>query len=288
MMKVFSRFTVVVLVALLIVAIVFFFVWYALFVDVQKSHASNKLNIPSTYNCITNLCNSHLYWYGQQHGGTTQFNVSNPNLSASNADYYRYMSITNSTINIDSFFVGIEKFKGGNATYCKGYASNVLYYFRKWTRNLVQQSLTCDIVPSGDIGNVTIFKEGYFTQGGGGTFIQIQNASHNQPCYNGCFYDGADQIYQDINFDETMEDNTTGHEVWGVHWQYNQYQSITDSNWDYIQGPARGCTPDNGAGCPIEFGKVLMYWNVYPHDSTTGGQLYSCVYETGSICFIGG
>lgn len=116
--------------------------------------------------------------------------------------------------------------------------------------------------------------------------MQILDTAARSICYNRCFFSGQPNTYGRISLSEDIVNQWSGHNVWGISWGSNQYNTLSDGNWHYQFAPKPSDGP-SGNGCPAAYNPPQMYGNVYPSNSSSGGQLYSCDNDTGSSCQLG-
>lgn len=224
-------------------------------------------------------------WQGNTEGAATETAISNPGLSGTNADWNRHMKLLDSSG--DYMDMGFEKFNTPRgAYYCNNYNPGLYMYI--WPSG--NAGATCFSVPNGDInqyGFLTIWND---SSTGDTEFeaigFPVDFGCQPNPC--SVVEHGHFPLWNKIYLGEGIRNTFTGHNVWGVSWSYNQWLDSHDV-WHYQNRPAPGTCP-NDNGCVV-FGPgnpPQMYWKEYPANDSTGGILFSCDYNTGTICFLGG
>jgi hypothetical protein len=232
-----------------------------------------QAKLSTTINC-TGGCESYEEWSsGSNKGIGDTMTVSNPTINTTAGYWDRFLTDiqTSDGTELD---IGIEKQgSGGDGYFCSAYAGNELYYFFSYG----SQYKYCYLVPVTDVNNIAVFKIGYYVSGGGGMFFQIQGSSGNNGCYSGCFIPGLDTSFNTVFYIENINDNISSHEVWGIEWIQNKYD--TSNGWKYVH-----TNPDVVSVTP----PPQMYWHEYPTQDSTGGIMYSCVYNNNNnSCTIG-
>lgn len=254
---------------------------------------SAKTSRPNVRDCKSFNCFAHLEWIGDTHGDHTNVDISNPTMNESDDYWHRYDIMESTSFAYIQY--GIERDMSSSAAgLCASHGNN-LYFF-----STVQDSLGntypgapfCHIISqtSPAINNLLDIKAGFFTSGGGGMFVQFKSADgsiNKTDSFNESVDSHIDQTYANITRWESAHAIWSGELVWGVQWIDNQFQHPTLNTWIYQTSPQNNNGVCSGNGCPTVDNPTQMYWNVYPHDNSTGGQLYSCEYEGGLTCTLG-
>lgn len=107
-------------------------------------------------------------------------------------------------------------------------------------------------------------------------FVQTTGGGNGFPCANGCYIGNSPPAWYYIQGIEHVQANVSGHMVWGSNWNDNTYY--------HSDGTAHLQTVD-GSLNPVN-NPPQMFWHV-PPSQNPGGNLYSCVYETGTSCTYG-
>lgn len=230
-------------------------------------------------------CASSLTWGNgsfQYHGLSSYVTVSNPGIGS--GEYFRrfiYVSDKGS----NSAYLGMEKFGSSNLCYvCCGFGTGVLYYFYYLHASDGFVTSQCQVVPSGDINvDPNLFQINYDSAFGGSTDFFIADATGASMCEHRCTIEVNIFPLYYLTYAEEIQATWTGHKVWGSHWYSNQYINTADQH--LYQGQPSACPGQNG--CPSAHNPPQMYWYTYPGSSTTGGNLYSCDYDTGTTCQFG-
>ncbi len=254
-----KRFIVVVLLALLLVS----------GLSVLNRHAVNAASLAASGT-------SSLSWGGTVHGGRSTFTISNPSIGS--GEYYEREISSNNDVSGWTGYAGIENSKLS----CSG--SPGLFYFFYAYLDASHHTLKCYAVAGGDVNGQATFQVSYFTSNGGGMLFNLTGTPTGD---NHSWFDsGASQTFSSITMLETITSSGTGHVVWGSAWDDNQYQSNATGAWVYQPQPSSGQCPGH-SGCPTAQNPPQMYWQVYPGNSGTGGELWSCVYSSGTTCQFG-
>ena len=245
---------------------------------------------PATQNCsANNACVGDVVWGNSTNypivGAQSNMTISNPGFSLANSDWIRSLSIY-SAVNHGEIETGMEKVgSGNNHVNCSG--GNTLWFFiHVVTPTGLNEPTFCRVIPSGDINAQANFKISRNADSSYEIIVDYKN--HDSPCEgSGCSeYNIAASVYHYIKLHEDIYDTWTGvHKVWGSAWGYNMYQDPSTRNFYYqpqaCSGPSGGCPGGPGP-------QPIMYWNVWPQNSTHGGELYSCDYDqTGGYCIYG-
>ncbi len=201
---------------------------------------------PATTNCSA-TCQSYSYWDGQTYGGAVSFVVSQPGFYNSTAYFARYLRLGSGSPRL---FIGevVNKGTGGHQ---------------------------CFTLNSGDT-NQRVDIQAYYdnnTCGTGGQYVTINSVTnHFAKCV------GSTSNYNRMELHEEIQDNVSGHQVWGVYWVNSKYFA---SNGTYSY-QSRG-VDTNYANNPPQ-----MYWYIVPNSNNLGGEMHSCDYDGSYTCTIGG
>jgi len=249
----------------------------------KPTMSSNARARPAATDCINGNCDArstyqtkNAYWEGE----STDFEVSNPSFSSNGVSYFREIYMEGGVSALAE--VGIVKWKRAG---CGGTCSNntsLQYFFDVYNSNGIQLQAGCAIVPSSEYNKQVEFRMGFYLTNGPGMYFEVINGglASFSGCANPCFVKGAMTSYTLLGMQEDIVDDVSGHQVWGVYWQNNQFQSPLNGGnpWQYF----------GAASTPSAPNPVQMYWSTIPQGSANnGGTLSSCVYETGSTCTYG-
>jgi hypothetical protein len=235
-----------------------------------------------TANCSANAsCYGRVAWgNGNLYpiaGAQTNLTISNPNLSTSNGNWERKLAIYR-YVDAAEIETGIEKVgAGNNFVNCSG--SNTLWFYIHTVTSSGVNHTFCRVVPSGDINAQATFRISRNADGSYEVIVNFKN--HDSPCEGGgCSeYNISAPVYHYIKIEETIQDTFSNqHKVWGSAWGYNMYQDPSTRNFYYQ--PQANCNGQGSGGCPGGPGpQPIMYWHIWPQNSSTGGELYSCDYD---------
>ncbi len=229
----------------------------------------------ATTNCSAN-CESHQVWSGgSTYGFGSQTTVSSPGLHDTNAQWERRFVLSTSGGN-PQVEVGITKGRGTLGACGVG----LWYYSRAVGSDGSYHGGTCFPVPSADINAGSFFQINDYTSNGGGNLVQVFSAGGVSRLTQFFPYtDHLSSTYNTINYDEDITDHVTGHEVWGSLWTNNQW---VQSNGTFVYITVNGTLSTHSPTPP------QMYWFKTPNSSPSGGQLYSCEYDsTSNSCTLG-
>ncbi len=225
-------------------------------------------------------CYQDRYWpesSNHPYGGQVYTVVSSPNTTSGNDHWYRAFVEAQGNgqgglLSPPIVYVDIEN--GANAPCVVQHGAGT-YYNLVGINSAGTEYEKCQPVPSGDINQQVRLKIGDYVSNGGGNLINVDVAASNHH-YN--MYlpksDGFSLTFTTKDYEEYIDDPTiNSHLVWGVAW--------TGSCWIDSHG---NCNYDTADGLQTSGGTTppppQMYWNVPPSQSSTGGVLYSCVYNT--------
>lgn len=242
-----------------------------LLLGTMNAHAKT----PDSFNCLSG-CSSWTYWNGTVYGGAVTFTVSDPGFFTSPASWDRYMRLGSGNPKI---IVGIFKSTGGGyGTYCSGAGNNQLHYgVYGYDSTGFNDYNLCLNVPSSDVNKpVTIYVHTDDADCGehDGTNDEVQVQWSFADFSNFTCVDNEATTYNRIQLQEDVVDSVSGHQVWGSQW--------TNSSWA------------NSAGAFVYQGRSVdflsarnppqMLWHTNPAPGNNGGNLYTCVYDTGTTC----
>jgi hypothetical protein len=241
----------------------------------------------NTLSCSSN-CYSLYWWNGTTYGGATKFTISNPTISNKIGYWIRLLRLQPNNDNLSlvnpypRVDIGISKTKGGAwGAYCGGYGDGLHFFVYAWDINGDIIDATCQNVPSTDVNTDAYIQvlAAYDCYGEGDGLVDEMYATFTSGHYNNTFCVDTEAAWytREVLFEQVV-DNVSNHYVWGSHWVLTEWANA-NYQWSY---QSRG-----------EDGYVLgnppqMYWHTVPASGNHGGELYSCVYETGSTCTYGG
>ncbi len=224
---------------------------------------------PATTNCSA-TCQSYSYWDGQTYGGAVSFVVSQPGFYNSTAYFARYLRLGSGSPRL---FIGEVVNKGTGGPYCAGWSQAFFMY--SWNTSGGLDFHQCFTLNSGDT-NQRVDIQAYYdnnTCGTGGQYVTINSVTnHFAKCV------GSTSNYNRMELHEEIQDNVSGHQVWGVYWVNSKYFA---SNGTYSY-QSRG-VDTNYANNPPQ-----MYWYIVPNSNNLGGEMHSCDYDGSYTCTIGG
>lgn len=232
-------------------------------------HANSFLPRKPNINCAP--CSSIGEWDGNQHGAKTTMIVDNPGLGSEDR-YSKYILVSDPGQS-DSVYVGID-----NGGYCT--QNNIEYFYSITNSSGVQIYSNCYPVNKGDINNYVTVGVSFYASHGGGTFVWIDGTvTGDDPCNPCAIPTGSSgERWNAISLNIWVQKlSWTGHLVWGGDWYLNKY--FDGTNWDYQHRNFDSLY----AGKPPQ-----MYWHIVPASGNDGGDLYSCVYSSGTTCTFGG
>lgn len=179
--------------------------------------------------------------------------------------------------------VGIFKSVGGGfGNYCSGAGSGLKYGVYGYDSSGFNDYNLCLSVPDSDVNlpmtmlvvrNNTTCNEGdgqldeYLVQWSFNDFSNFTCVDNENP--NG--YNRM-QLQEDIT-----DSNVTGHQVWGSHWTGSSWVNVSDT----FVNQSRGVDFLTARNPP------QMFWYIEPAPGNNGGQMTTCVYDTGVGCNFG-
>lgn len=255
---------------------------------------SAKTSVPNVRDCKSFQCSAHLEWLGDTHGDFTSVNISNPTMNETDDYWHRYDIMESNSFAYIQY--GIERDMSSSAAgLCASHGNN-LYYFDVLTDsvgNTYGGGPNCHIIAqtSPAINKLMNIEAAYYVNGGGGMFVQFQSVDgsiNTTDWFRKSVDPNIDTTYANITRWESAHAIWSGELVWGVQWINNKFEHPVSGAWLYQNEPHNNNGVCSGNGCPSGVDNpTQMYWNVYPHDNTTGGQLYTCEYEGGLTCTLG-
>lgn len=234
---------------------------------------------PASVNCST-TCKSYTYWNGTNYGGNVSTIASNPGFYNNCAFWARFMRVGSGSPRIE---IGEEKLNllglGCTPQYlegvvCNNEVSGNYYFIYSWNSSGQVVDNYCYPWNSGDENNTLGLTLQNQAGCGSGPMAIINPWVHATitHCTN------VGKSFNRIENDEQINDQVTGHQVWGVDWTSSAYY---DSNANlHFQARAADGT---GANNPPQ-----EYWHTVPASGNNGGDLYTCDYDSGTTCTIGG
>ena len=108
--------------------------------------------------------------------------------------------------------------------------------------------------------------------------FETYSPAGSTPCVNTCQINTGSFLpaWYTIRLGEYLDNNFTGHNVWGIQWSHNEWET-GDGNLHYqtVDGTTLAANPPQ------------MYWHIPPSNSGYGGYLWSCDYDSGTTCQLG-
>lgn len=229
---------------------------------------------------------SNTYFQGTTYGMQTHIIVSNPGINSGNSIYYWYRNAvlkhnTNSD-QINSLVVGVGKSNAPVGNWCQSSKNYLLLYVEGFDSSGTHMYTYCDSagLPSCMINKGLWINVNPYVSNGGGMLIQAKSD------VVGCFTmtpqywsytRGAPIDFSRINYEESIYNDFTGHNVWGSDW--------TQNSW--VEGNGTYVTQTVGASFLTAGNPPQMRWYEEPYQDNIGGDLLSCVYDTGTTCTSG-
>ncbi len=233
---------------------------------------------PDSIDCIHNpVCLGSTYWNGANYGGFTTVTISVPGMRTSPAYWQRFFRVSgNVTSDYPRIEVGESVTSGsGFGTYCAGAGAGRHYFIYTWDVFHDNTFNYCASIPSADGNQLAVYRVNSASANcNNGTYVQIitPNFGHNE-CLNWNTYGLTNQPHR-LGMVEQVADLVTGHEVWGSQWTAN----------GYIDASGTFNSQQRAVDSITQHAPQLMMWHTIPAPFNGGGNLYSCVYETGSSC----
>ena len=228
---------------------------------------------PASINC-SGGCNSYVDWPGDIWGAQNDFTASNPGVTGSNS-WGREQNMFNGQASV---FIGIEK----NTGEC----GSGLYFFTDVTDvngNSILPTGGTHCVPlnSNDVNFGFFVEESRYVSNGGGIFTEMFGNGSGEKVF--WYPESSDnnniaQTYTSYDDYEWVYASWSGHLVWGSQWTQNYWEDTQNGAW-HPQGTDVRVNKNDTA--------PQMFWHEFPSQSSTGGVLYSCDYDTGSTCNFG-
>ncbi len=230
-----------------------------LFVPTQAAHATN----------CSSSCIAYSYWDGPTYGGATITTVSDPTLTNTNAYWARYLRMGNGTPRL---FVGmvVNKGNGDGSILCNNGIHSLQYFVYVWgSSSSAHKCWTAQSSEYNQLVGLTAKPDSRCTPE---LDVSLEIPATNS-LYEVCSTNGGSNpnLYNRMEFDEILADNppTNQHEVWGVDWIDNGYESINGT----ITYQNRVVDGYSNPQPPQEF------WVTDPMNGNFGGDMQSCVYQ---------
>ena len=217
---------------------------------------------------------SYIQWTGTVSGAETIMYISNPGLSANPGTWARHIDLV--ATDLSTVAMGFEKFNTpGSTQYCSNYTIGLYMFIHFDIRSSGSKGNSCYPVPTSDINTSGLISISNDSSTGDVEFnakgFPTDFGCQPKPC--SLAFHNIFPTWNTINMVESIKNNVSGHNVWGVTWLSNEY--LNSKGWTYQTNP--GSFPGTGnPGNPPQ-----MFWYVPPAPGDFGGALDSCVYETG-------
>src|SRR6266704_1241941 len=240
----------------------------------QEAFASSAR--PASFNCSTQ-CSSWTYWNGTTYGGAVTMTVSDPSFHSSPATWDRFLMVA-SPAN-PKILAGLFKSVGGGfGNYCAGAGTGLHYGVYGYDASGFNDFNLCLPVPASDVNYTATFlisineavchdSDGLLDE------YHVQFSFHDFS--NSACVDNEATSYSRMRLNEDITDSAvTGHQVWGSQWTGSSYATQAGS----FVAQSRAVDFLTARNPP------QMYWHTNPVPGNNGGDLYSCVYDTGTTC----
>lgn len=222
---------------------------------------------------------SNLTWAGGTYGASTEVVLSNPDVTTGSydGDWTRELVINTSTWTVP-FVAGFEKDvntgSGSHFQYCHADNDGVqhLWFYYEYSNDGVHCytiSLTSSLINT----QITLY---LVDSGSTDEYVQTYAGGNTFPCSSGCDIGNTPPAWYYVQEIEHVQADVSGHMVWGSNWTANSYYHSDGTA--HLQQTDGSLNPVNDP--------PQMFWHIKP-STTAGGNLYSCVYETGSSCTYG-
>jgi len=234
----------------------------------QEAFASSARAASATItNCVgSGGCFAKQYWNGNMQGMQVNTTVSDPGLVNSTSAWQRDFEVFDYIQGHAAVHAGFVKSRGV-AVLCPA-TNRVNFYTYVTYIDGTSSGVICDLTSSGDINHPVEIQ--IYQVGSSMTVNMIGAVTNLFQQWTG----NIETTYNRIQYYHYVNDQVTGHKMWGVSDVYNKWFSYPDQlfypqtrNSDY--GPAFNKYP-----------WPLMYWRDVPAPGNNGGRLENCIYET--------